>query len=82
MARILRLVTIGPRVRKGRAIELYCHVGVDSGVGKVEDYSVSVGFILGGRERLGWSDPRAVVNDSSVGVCETSVSGAEISSAS
>ena len=80
IARILRLVIIGPRVRKGRTIELHCHVGGDTGVGKVEDNSVAVGCIAGGGERVGWTG--ACVNDSSVGVGETSVPGAESSSAS
>src|SRR5260370_33316032 len=77
VARILRLVTGLPG--KAGSIELASHVGGDTGVGKVEDNSVAVGCI-GGGVRLGWIG--ACVNDGSVVVGETSVPGAEISSAS
>ena len=70
IARILRLVIIGPRVRKGRTIELHCHVGGDTGVGKVEDNSVSVGCI-GRVVRPGRIGAR--VSDRSVSVGETSI---------
>ena len=46
IARILGFVT--GLVRKAGSIELHCHVRGDIGVGKVEDNSVSVGFIGAG----------------------------------
>ncbi len=78
IARIFRLV-IGPLERKARAIELHSHVGGDTGVCKVEDNSISVGYIAG-VVNARWTC--AGVNDGSVVVSETSVPRTEISSAS
>ncbi len=79
IARILRLI-IGPRIHKAGAIELHCHVGGD--IGKVEDKSVAVGFIGGVGVREGWTGGGVNDDFGDVVVGETSVPGAEISSAS
>jgi hypothetical protein len=65
-------------VHKAGAIELHRLVGLDIGVGKREDNGVSVGLIAG-VVHAGWIGAR--VNDGSVVVAETSVPGAESSSA-
>jgi hypothetical protein len=73
-----RRLVIRPLVFKAGAIELHCLVGVDVAVGEREDNGVSVGRIAGvvRARRNG-----AGVNDGFIVVHETSVPGAERSSA-